>query len=137
MEPDSIGNVHAVPVIVELDDVIHVRKAVTQMKCNKAFGGDGIPAGVYTHGDTTLVELKHASIVTIFKRGSCTECGYFLGSPSSQSQGRSLRKFSGTDCNISRKVLSPKHSAVSDQEETIRTCFLCSSDAGKIQGTRA
>ena len=69
MEPDSIGNVHAVPVIVELDDVIHVRKAVKQMKCNKAFGGDGIPAGVYTHGDTTLVELKHASIVTIFKRG--------------------------------------------------------------------
>ena len=87
MESDSIDNGHAVPVREELDDVIHiyeVRKAVKQMKCNKASGGDGIPAGVYNHGETTLVELKHASVVTIFKRGSCTECGYFLGSSRSQ-----------------------------------------------------
>ena len=41
--------VPAVPVREELDDMIHieeVRKAVKQMKCNKASGGDGIPAEV-------------------------------------------------------------------------------------------
>ena len=31
-----------------------VRKAVKQMKCNKASGGDGIPAEVYKHGGTAL-----------------------------------------------------------------------------------
>ena len=74
-----------------------VRKAVKQMKCNKASGGDGIPAEVYTHGGTTLVhhlhrlfmkiwdneevpqELKEASIVTIFKKGSRTDCGNYRG----------------------------------------------------------
>ena len=89
----------------ELDDMIHieeVRKAVEQMKCNKASGGDGIPAEVYKHGGTALVghlhrlllkiwkneevpqELKYASIVTIFKKGSRTECGKVgttVGSP--------------------------------------------------------
>ena len=53
MEADSFDNVPSVPVREELDDVIHieeVRKAVKQMKCNKASGGDGIPAEVYKHG---------------------------------------------------------------------------------------
>ena len=67
------------------------------MKCNKASGGDGIPAEVYKHGGTTLVhhlhrlflkiwdneeipqELKDAAIVTIFKKGSRTECGNYRG----------------------------------------------------------
>ena len=99
MEPDSLDNVPTVPVRDELDDMIHieeVRKAVKQMKCNKASGGDGIPAEVYKHGGTALVrhlhrlflkiwkneevpqELKDASIVTILKKGSRTECGKIL-----------------------------------------------------------
>ena len=71
--------------------------AVKQMKCNKASGGDGNPAEVYKHGGTALVrhlhrlflkiwknekvpqELKDASIVTIFKKGSRTECGNYRG----------------------------------------------------------
>ena len=100
VQPDSLDNVPAVPVREELDDMIHieeVRKAVKQMKCNKASGGDGIPAEVYKHGGTALVrhlhrlflkiwkheevpqELKDASIVTIFKKGSRTECGNYRG----------------------------------------------------------
>ena len=100
MERDSLDNVPAVPVREELDDVIHieeVRKAVKQMKCNKASGGDGIPAEVYKHGGAALVrhlhrlflkiwkneevpqELKDASIVTIFKKGSRTEYGNYRG----------------------------------------------------------
>ena len=42
MEANSFDNVPSVPVREELDDVIHieeVRKAVKQMKCNKASGG--------------------------------------------------------------------------------------------------
>ena len=50
VEPDSLDNVPAVPVREELDDAIHIieeaRKAVRQIKCNKASGGDGIPAEV-------------------------------------------------------------------------------------------
>ena len=49
---NGFDNVPSVPVREELDDVIHieeVRKAVNQMKCNKASGGDGIPAEVYKH----------------------------------------------------------------------------------------
>ena len=100
MEPDSVDNVPAVPVREELDGVIHieeVRKTVKQTKCNKASGGDDIPADVYTHGGTTLVchlhrlflkiwkneeipqELEDASIVTSFKKGSRTECGNYRG----------------------------------------------------------
>ena len=100
MEPDSIDNVPAVPVREELDDVIHIeeiRKAVNQMECNKASGGDDIPAEVYKHGGTTLVrhlhriflkiwkneevpqELTDASIVAIFKKGSRTDCGNYRG----------------------------------------------------------
>ena len=91
VQPDSLDNVPAVLVREELDDVIHieeVRKTVKQMKCSKASGGDGIPAEVYKHGGTVLVrhlhrlflkiwtieevpqDLKDASIVTIFKKGS-------------------------------------------------------------------
>ena len=115
VEADSFDNVPSVPVREELDDVIHieeVRKAVKQMKCNKASGGDGIPAEVYKHGGTTLVhhlhrlflkiwdneevpqELKDASIVTIFKKGSRTECGNYRGISLTKSLERSLRKFS-------------------------------------------
>ena len=36
---DNFDNVPAVPVREELDDVIHIEKAVKQMKCNKASGG--------------------------------------------------------------------------------------------------
>ena len=100
MEADSFDNFPSVPLREELDDVIHIeeiRKAVKQMKCNKASGGDGIPAEVYKHGGTILVhhlhrlflkiwdneevpqELKDASIVTIFKKGSRTECGNYRG----------------------------------------------------------
>ena len=42
MEADSFDNVPSVSFREELDDVIHieeVRKAVKQMKCNKASGG--------------------------------------------------------------------------------------------------
>ena len=49
MQPDSLDNVPAVLVREELDDMIHieeVRKAVKQMKCNKASGGDGIPTNM-------------------------------------------------------------------------------------------
>ena len=88
VEADSFDNIPSVPVREELDDVIHieeVRKAVKQMKCNKASGGDDIPAEVYKHGGTTLVYhlhrlflkiwdneevpqvLKDASIVTIYR----------------------------------------------------------------------
>ena len=80
--------------------MIHIEevcKAVKHIKCNKASGGDGIPAEEYKHGGTTLVrhrhrifltiwkngevpqELKDASIVTIFKKGIRTECGDFRG----------------------------------------------------------
>ena len=52
-----------------------------------------------------------------------TTVGTTVGSPCSQSLGRSLRKFSWTDCNLSRKVLSLEHSAVSDQEEALQTWF--------------
>ena len=97
VEADSFDNVPSVPVREELDDVIHIEevsRAVKQMKCNKACGGDGIPAEVYKHGGTTLVhrlfqkiwdneevpqELKDASIVTIFKKGNRTECGNYRG----------------------------------------------------------
>ena len=100
VEADSFDNVSSVTVREELDYVIHieeVRKAVKHMTCNKASGGDGIPADVYKHGWTTLVhhlhrlfqkiwdieevpqELKVASIVTIFKKGSRTECGNYRG----------------------------------------------------------
>ena len=100
VDADSFDNVPSVPVREELDDVIHieeVRKVVKQMKCNKASGGDGIPADMYKHGGTTLVhhlhrlflkiwdneevpqEVKDASIVTIFKKGSRTECGNYRG----------------------------------------------------------
>ena len=100
MEADSFENVPSVPASEKLDDVIHieeVRKAVKQMKCSKASGGDGIPAEMYKHGGTTLVhhlhrlflkiwdneevpqELKDASIVTIFKKGCRTECGNYRG----------------------------------------------------------
>ena len=51
-------------------DVIHieeVRKAVKQMKCNKASGGDGIPAELYTHGGTTLVRHLHRLFLKIWK----------------------------------------------------------------------
>ena len=70
MEPDSIDNFPAVPVREELDDVIHiveVRKAVKQMKCNKASGGDGIPSEVYKHGGTTLVRHLHRIFLKIWK----------------------------------------------------------------------
>ena len=91
---------HAVLVREELHDVIHreeVSKAVKRMKCNITSGGDGIPAEVNKHGGATLVrhlhriflkiwnneevpqELKDASIVTIFKKGSRTECGNCSG----------------------------------------------------------
>ena len=100
MEADSFDNVPSVPVRDELDDVIHIEEvcsAVKQMKCKKASGGDGIPAEVYKHGGTNLVhhlhrlflkiwdnqevpqQLKDASIVTIFKTGSRTECGTYRG----------------------------------------------------------
>ena len=100
VEADSFNNVPSVSLREELDDVIHIEEAlkvVKQVKCNKASGGDGIPAEVYTHGGTTLVhhlhrlfleiwdneevpqELKDASIVIIFTKGSRTECGNYRG----------------------------------------------------------
>ena len=70
VKPDNIDNVPAVPVRKELDDVIHieeVRKAVKQMKCNIASGGDGIPADVYKHGGTTLIRHLHRRFLKIWK----------------------------------------------------------------------
>ena len=67
------------------------------MKCNKASGGDGIPAEVYNmegqppvhhlhrlflkilDNEEVPQELKDASIVTIFKNGSRTECVNYSG----------------------------------------------------------
>ena len=69
VEPNSIVNVHAVSVREELDEVIHieeVRKVVKQMKCNKASGGDDIPAEVYKHGGTTLVCHLHRLFLKIW-----------------------------------------------------------------------
>ena len=69
MEADSFDNVPSVPVRPELDDVIHieeVRKAVKQLKCNKASGGDGLPAEVYTHGGTSLVHHMHRLFLKIW-----------------------------------------------------------------------
>ena len=60
VEADSFDNVPSVPVREELDDLIHieeVRKAVKQMKCNKASGGDGIPADMYKHGWTSCPSM--------------------------------------------------------------------------------
>ena len=69
MEPDSLDNVPAVPVREELDDMIRIeefRKAVKQMKFNKASGGDGIPAEVYKRGDTSLVRHLHRIFLKIW-----------------------------------------------------------------------
>ena len=43
-----------------------VRKAVKQMKCNKASGGEGIPAEVYKHGGTNLVHHLHRLFLKIW-----------------------------------------------------------------------
>ena len=76
----------------------------------KASGGDDIPAEVYKHGWTTLVhhlhrlflkiwdneevpqELKDASMVTIFKKGSRTECGNYRGISMLSVAGKILAK---------------------------------------------
>ena len=58
VEADSLDNVPAVPVRVELGDVIHineVRNAAKQMTCNKVSRDDGIPAVVYTHREATYI----------------------------------------------------------------------------------
>ena len=44
-----------------------VRKAVKQMKCNKASGGGGIPAEVCKHGGTALVRHLHRLFLKIWK----------------------------------------------------------------------
>ena len=44
-----------------------VRKAVKQMKCNKASDDDGIPAEVYKHGGTTLVRHLRRLFLKIWK----------------------------------------------------------------------
>ena len=70
VEPDSIDNVPVVAVREELDYVIHideVRKAVNQMKRNKASGGDGIPAEVYKHEGPSLVRHLHLIFLKIWK----------------------------------------------------------------------
>ena len=69
-EPDSLDNVPAVPIREELDDMIHIEevlKSVKHMKCNKASGGDGIPAEVYKHGGTALVRRLHRRFLKIWK----------------------------------------------------------------------
>ena len=154
VEPDSIDNVHAVSAREELDDVIHieeVRRALKNMKCNKASGGDGIPAEVYKHGGTTLVRHLHrifmkiwkneevpqeetdASIVT--KEGSCTECGNY--------RGISLLSVAG---KILAKVLLNRLQHLSESINTVRFQtrtrhygydFLCPSGAGEMKGTMA
>ena len=91
VEPDSVDNAPVVPIRMAFDVALHIEvgKAVRQMKCNKASGGDGIPVEVYNHGRATLVrlfvrmcdseeELKDASVMTIFKKGSRTEGGNCL-----------------------------------------------------------
>ena len=159
VEPDSLDNVPAVPVREELDDMIHiyieeVRKAVKQMKCNTASGGDGIPAEVYKHGGTALVrhlhsiflkiwkneevpqELKVASIVTIFKKESRTECGNY--------RGISLLSVAG---KILAKVLLNRLQPLSESNIPETQCgfrpgrgttdMIFSAGAGEMQGTRA
>ena len=76
VEADRFDNVPSVQVREELDDVIHIeeaRKAVKDMKCNKASGGDG------KNCEEVPQELKDASIVTIVKKGCRTECGNYHG----------------------------------------------------------
>ena len=68
MEADSYDNFPSVQVREELDviQIEDVRKAVKQMKCNNASGGDGIPAEVYTHEGTTLVHYLHRLFLKIW-----------------------------------------------------------------------
>ena len=161
VEADSFDNVPSVPVREELDDLIHieeVRKAVKQMKCNKASGGDGIPAEVYKHGGTTLVhhlhrlflkiwdneevpqELKDATIVTIFKKGSRSECGNYRGISLLSVAGKILAKV------LLNRLQSLSFLGKYNPRNTVwlqtRTRhyghdFLCPSGAGEMQGTRA
>ena len=142
MEADSFDNIPSVPVREELDDVIHieeVRKAVKQMKCNKASGGDGIPTEVYKHGGTTLVhhlnslflktwdndevpqELKDASIMTIFKKGSRTECGNYRGISLLSVAGKILAKVLLNQLQPLSESIIPETQVVSDQDEALRT----------------
>ena len=93
MEADNFDNVPSVPVREELDDVIHieeVRKAVKQMKCNEASGGDGILAEVYKHGGTTLVHHLHRLFLKIWDNKEVLNIsgGFYITSSSRPSQGR-------------------------------------------------
>ena len=105
---------------------------------------------MYNHGGTTLVrhlhcnflkiwkneevpqELKDASIVTIVKKGSRIECGNYPNLPALSRWKDPCESYRE---RLSRKVLSPKHSAVSDQDEALRTRFSlpvrCRRNAGK------
>ena len=47
--------------------MIHIEAAVKQMKCNKASGGNGIPAEVNKHGGTDLVRHLHRIFLKIWK----------------------------------------------------------------------
>ena len=133
-----------------------VRKAVKQMKCNKASGGDGIPAEVYKHGGTTLVrhlhrlflkiwkneevpqELKDASIVTIFKKGSRTECVNYRGISLLSVAGKILAKVPPEPTTTSLGKYYPRNT-VRFQTRTRHHGhdFLCPAGAGEMQGTRA
>ena len=132
-----------------------VRTAVKQMKCNKASGGDGIPAEVYKHGVTALVrhlhriflkiwkneevpqELKDASIVTIFKKGSRTECGNYSGISLLSVAGKILAKVLLNRLQPLRKYYPRNTVRFQTRTRHYGHDFLCPAGAGEMQGTRA
>ena len=60
-------------------------------------------------------------------RGAIPNVGTIVGPPCSQLLGIPWRKFTQTDCNLCRKISSPKHSAwlQTDSSEGLRTRFFC------------
>ncbi len=125
------------------------------MKCNKASGGDGIPAEVYKHGGTTLVhhlhriflkiwdneevpqELKDASIVTIFKKGSRTECGNYRGIIPALSRWKDPCESSPESTATSLGKYYPRNTVwFQTRTRHYGHDFLCLSGAGEMQGTR-
>ena len=158
MEPDSIDNVPAVAVRVELDDVIHIeefRMAVNQMKRNKASGGNGIPAEVYKHEGPSLVrhlhrlflkiwkieevpqELKDASFVTIFKKGSHTECGNYRGISLLSVAVKILAKVLLNRLKPISESIIPETLLFQTRTRHYGHDFLCRPGAGEMQETRA
>ena len=124
VEPDTIYNIPQTPIRTELDELPlleEVRKAIAQMKNNKASGSDDIPSEIYKHGGEILThhlhhlfqkiwnteetpkDLKDVMVVTIFKKGDRADCDNFRGSPYHQLAERFLPKSCSTDYHHYRR----------------------------------